>query len=211
MTNNVVWLRISYWVGAIADFVLAFLVLIPERMGVSAYCYPMGLMSAVAFSWGCMLIWADRKPLERKWILLPTILVVTMLLVAGIYSLSVGVIPLKRYYPNFIIMPTFVILWSVSYYKNRDIIKKYKINFFEFLTVLAMSFFEKQGVDYIILEAGLGGRLDSTNIFNSKYSIITNVSFDHKNILGNTIQEIAYEKLGIIKKNSIVFTGIRQK
>ena len=70
-----VWLRISYWAGAIGDFLIAILVLIPKRMGVPSYVYPMGLMSAVAFSWGCMLIWADREPLERKWILLPTILV----------------------------------------------------------------------------------------------------------------------------------------
>ena len=93
MEDKVVWLRISYWVAAIADFAVAILVLIPERMGVSAYCYPMGLMSAVAFSWGCMLIWADRKPLERKWILLPTILVGIMLLIVGIYSVFAGAIP----------------------------------------------------------------------------------------------------------------------
>ena len=120
MRSRIVWLRISYWVGAIADFMLAIIVLIPERMGVPTYCHPMGLMSAVAFSWGCMLIWADRKPLERKWILLPTILVGTMLLIAGIYSVSVGAIPIRQYFPNFIILPAFVTLWSSSYYAARD-------------------------------------------------------------------------------------------
>ena len=120
MKNKIVWLRISYWVGAIADFGVAILVLIPERMGVPAYCYPMGLMSAVAFSWGCMLIWADRKPLERKWILLPTILVVIMLLVAGIYSLYAGAIAISLIFPQFIIQPAYIALLSFSYYNARN-------------------------------------------------------------------------------------------
>jgi len=120
MKNKVMWLRISYWAGAIGDFLIAILVLIPERMGVPSYCYPMGLMSAVAFSWGCMLIWADRKPLERKWILLPTILVGIMLLIAGIYSIYSGVITIRSYFPNFFIFPAMVTLWSFSYYNARD-------------------------------------------------------------------------------------------
>ena len=118
MKNKVVWLRISYWAGAIADFLIAILVLIPERMGVTAYCYPMGLMSAVAFSWGCMLIWADRKPLDRRWILLPTILVGIMLQIAEIYSVYAGAIPIKI--PNIIIGVILVILWSFSYYNARN-------------------------------------------------------------------------------------------
>ena len=120
MKNKVIWLRISYWAGAIGDFLIAILVLIPERMGVSSYVYPMGLMSAVAFSWACMLIWADRKPLERKWILLPTILVGIMLLVAGMYSIYSGVITIRSYIPNFILIPAMVILWSFSYFNARE-------------------------------------------------------------------------------------------
>lgn len=120
MKNKIVWLRISYWVGAIADFVLAIIVLIPDRMGVEAYCHPMGLMSAAAFSWGCMLIWADRKPLERKWILMPTMLIALSLLAAGIYSLSVGVIEYTIIRTYFIIQPLLIALWGFSYYKARD-------------------------------------------------------------------------------------------
>lgn len=121
MKNKVKWLRISYWAGAIGDFIIAILVLIPERMGVPSYVYPMGLMSAVAFSWACMLIWADREPLERKWILLPTILVGVMLLIAGIYSVYAGVITIRSYIPNLILFPAIVTLWSFSYYNARDI------------------------------------------------------------------------------------------
>jgi hypothetical protein len=83
-------------VAAIADFIIAFLVLIPERMGVSGFVYPMGLMSAVAISWGVMLIIADRRPIERRWVLLPTMLVVFLLGVAGVYSAVIGVIPVSR-------------------------------------------------------------------------------------------------------------------
>ena len=83
MSNNRILLRTSYWVAAIADFVIAFLVLIPARMGVDAFVYPMGLMSAVAFSWGVLLIIADREPMARRWILLPTMLVVFLLVYHG--------------------------------------------------------------------------------------------------------------------------------
>lgn len=96
MNNYRNLLRISYWVAAIADFIIAILVLIPERMGVAGFVYPMGLMSAVAFSWGVLLIVADRQPVERKWILPPTMLVVFLLGVAGVYSAVSGVMPASR-------------------------------------------------------------------------------------------------------------------
>ncbi len=82
--------------AAIADFVIAFLVLIPERMGVNGFVYPMGLMSAAAFSWGVLLIIADRRPIERRWVLLPTMLVVFLLGVAGISAAILGVVPVNR-------------------------------------------------------------------------------------------------------------------
>jgi hypothetical protein len=83
-------------VAAVADFIIAFLVLIPERMGVTGFVYPMGLMSAVAFSWGVLLILADRKPIERKWVLVPTILVVFLLGIAGALAVIMGYIPFSR-------------------------------------------------------------------------------------------------------------------
>jgi len=120
MKNKIRWLRISYWAGAIGDFALAILALVPGIMEVPSYCYPMGLFSAVAFSWGCMLIWADKEPLERKWILKPTILVGTMLLIAVIYSVYVGAIPLKSVIANLILLPAMIIFWSFSYYNARE-------------------------------------------------------------------------------------------
>ena len=79
MTKPILLLRLSYWIAAIADFIIAILAWVPERMGVTDTVYPMGLASAIAFSWGVLLVIADRKPMERKWILIPTILVVSLI------------------------------------------------------------------------------------------------------------------------------------
>lgn len=84
MKKHILLLRLSYWTAAIADFGVALLVLVPVRMGLAEIVYPMGLASAVAFSWGILLIIADRKPLERRWILIPTIIVVALLTIARI-------------------------------------------------------------------------------------------------------------------------------
>ena len=121
MATEVGWLRISFWAGAIGDFAIAVLVLIPERMGVPSYVYPMGLMSAVAFSWACMLIWADRDPRGRRWVLLPTILVGVMLFLAVLVSVYVGAIALKSVIPNLLLLPAMVALWSYSYYSARNL------------------------------------------------------------------------------------------
>ncbi len=70
---------------------------------------------------------------------------------------------------------------------------------FELTTAIAFQYFANQGVDIVVLETGLGGRLDATNIVDPIVSVITPVSYDHMNVLGNTLSEIAHEKAGIIK------------
>ncbi len=80
-------------------------------------------------------------------------------------------------------------------------------SFFEMTVGLAFDFFAEQQVDIAIIEVGLGGRLDSTNIINPLLSVITNISFDHVQFLGNTLPKIAAEKAGIIKKNMPVVIG----
>lgn len=80
-------------------------------------------------------------------------------------------------------------------------------SFFEFTTVMAFEYFYRQNVDYAIIEVGLGGRLDSTNIITPLVSAITNVQLDHQNILGDTIEKIAAEKAGIIKENTTIISG----
>ena len=79
--------------------------------------------------------------------------------------------------------------------------------FFEFMTAVAFLKFKEEKVDLAILETGLGGRLDSTNVVNPELSIITTVSKDHCDLLGNEIETIAGEKAGIVKKGRPVLTG----
>lgn len=114
-------LRASYWVAAIADFIIAFLVLIPERMGVNEFVYPMGMISAVAFSWGVLLLVADRKPIERKWVLLPTILVASLLGVAGLYAALVGVIPISRIAGSSAAVVLVLMLLTYTWLRTRQI------------------------------------------------------------------------------------------
>ncbi len=83
--------------------------------------------------------------------------------------------------------------------------------FFEFITAMAFDHFAEQKVDLAIMEVGMGGRLDSTNVANSLVGAITNISLDHREHLGNTLPEIAGEKAGIIKPGLPVVTGEKRK
>ncbi len=85
--------------------------------------------------------------------------------------------------------------------------EKIKPSFFEMTVGLAFNYFRDKKVDIAIIETGLGGRLDSTNVITPMLSIITNIGYDHMNLLGNTLPEIATEKAGIIKKNIPVVIG----
>ena len=94
---------------------------------------------------------------------------------------------------------------------NKAFFETLELSFFEFTVALAFDYFAKQKVDIAIIETGLGGRLDSTNIIHPELAIITNISLDHTNLLGNTIEEIAKEKAGIIKENTPIIIGREQK
>lgn len=89
--------------------------------------------------------------------------------------------------------------------------EKIKMSFFEFTVAMAFNYFSEEKVDISIIETGLGGRLDSTNIIEPLVSVITNIGFDHTSLLGNTLGEIANEKAGIIKKDTPVIIGRKQK
>ncbi len=94
-----------------------------------------------------------------------------------------------------------------------DIKEKLKkpLTYFEFLTVAAFIYFQREKVDIAVLEVGLGGRLDATNVCRPLVSIITNIAFDHLAYLGNTLESITSEKAGIIKQNGICLTAAKQK
>ncbi len=92
---------------------------------------------------------------------------------------------------------------------HKALFEKLKPSFFEITVAMAFDHFAKCKVDIAIIETGLGGRLDSTNIINPELSVITNISLDHTQMLGNTLAEIASEKAGIIKKRTPVVVGER--
>lgn len=91
--------------------------------------------------------------------------------------------------------------------KTKTIVDEISPSFFEVTVAMAFSYFAEKTVDIAIIEVGLGGRLDSTNVITPELSVITNISLDHTNILGNTVKEIAFEKAGIIKANVPVIIG----
>ena len=91
--------------------------------------------------------------------------------------------------------------------KVIPLIEEIQPSFFEITVAMAFYYFAQQQVDVAVIEVGLGGRLDSTNIITPQLSIITNIGFDHVSILGNTLQGIAFEKAGIIKPSIPVVIG----
>ncbi len=95
--------------------------------------------------------------------------------------------------------------------KNQSFLENNKLSFFEMTVGMAFNYFANQLVDIAVVEVGLGGRLDSTNILTPEVSVITNIGFDHTQFLGNTLEEIAFEKAGIIKPNTPVVIGEYQE
>lgn len=85
--------------------------------------------------------------------------------------------------------------------KHKELFDDVKPSFFEMTVALAFYYFAKENIDIAVVEVGLGGRLDSTNIITPILSVITNIGLDHTDLLGNTLQKIAFEKAGIIKPN----------
>ena len=102
------------------------------------------------------------------------------------------------------ISPDFVVKFIEN---NRDFLEPLHPSFFEVTTAMAFSWFAQQEVDVAVIETGLGGRLDCTNIIKPVLSIITNIGFDHTKFLGDTLPRIAFEKAGIIKKNVPAIIG----
>ena len=91
--------------------------------------------------------------------------------------------------------------------KHQDKMKELDLSFFEMTAAMAFDYFDQSDVEVAVIETGLGGRLDATNLITPILSIVTNVSFDHTEFLGETIEKIAAEKAGIIKKSIPVILG----
>ncbi len=98
--------------------------------------------------------------------------------------------------------------YVVSFVRDhRDFFESHDLSFFEMTTGLGFNYFKEAGTEICVIETGMGGRLDSTNIINPVLSVITNIGLDHTQFLGTTLQEIAFEKAGIIKPKTPVVIG----
>lgn len=95
--------------------------------------------------------------------------------------------------------------------RNKAFFEANQLSFFEMTVGMAFEYFSKQKVDLVVVEVGMGGRLDSTNIIIPEVSVITNIGLDHTQFLGDTLEAIAFEKAGIIKPNIPVVIGETQK
>lgn len=98
--------------------------------------------------------------------------------------------------------------YILSFFKKwQPIFDQYELTAFEMQTLLAFHYFQDQGCDFAIIEVGMGGKIDATNIFTPVLSIITNISLEHKAYLGDTVEKIAHHKAGIIKPKVPVLVG----
>lgn len=98
----------------------------------------------------------------------------------------------------------FIYDYNESFYKNHQ----ERLSFFELITLISMLYFRDQQVDYVVLEVGVGGLLDSTNVVKSALALITNIGFDHMQTLGHSLSEIAANKLGIVKDGTPLITTV---
>ncbi|MDH3474782.1 MAG: hypothetical protein OEM59_13945 [Rhodospirillales bacterium] len=117
MSSRIRWLRASYWAGAVADVGIGVLTLVPARMGETEITYSMGLAAALMFAWALLLIWADRRPVERKGVLLLTIFVIAELLAVGLFAVAADIFPVARIIPTSIVGGLLIVLMGYSYLK----------------------------------------------------------------------------------------------
>ncbi|MBM3229707.1 bifunctional folylpolyglutamate synthase/dihydrofolate synthase, partial [Candidatus Parvarchaeota archaeon] len=94
-------------------------------------------------------------------------------------------------------------------YKVLPLAKKLKCSFFEAHTACALLYFASRKIDAAVVEVGLGGRLDATNVVKADVAVITQIGLEHTDLLGDTLGKIAREKAGIIKNGSLVITGVK--
>jgi len=103
-------------VAAIADFIIAGRVFIPCLFGIGIYSYPVGLVGSVGISWGILLLYADRKPVERKWVLIPTILVIFLITIVYVQATFTNILS----FPSGVIASVFgLIIFTFSIYSYR--------------------------------------------------------------------------------------------
>ncbi len=120
MQSAIKWLQASFIAGAVADGLIGVLMLVPSRMGETELRYPMGLGASLMFGWTALLLWAYRKPMERKGALVLTIFpVISGLVATGIWSVAAGHFPVQKILPSSILGSALIVLMGFSYLKAR--------------------------------------------------------------------------------------------
>lgn len=128
MKTQIIWLRISYWTGAIADGFATYLMLFPKISGGVEYRYALGMAASLMLGWTILLIWADRKPIARKGVLLLTAFpVVSGLLLADIYAFFSELVSFEKMLPSVIFLVALIILFSFSYFNARNLVDEDQI------------------------------------------------------------------------------------
>ena len=118
MEKEVRWLKASYIVGAVADGLIGILMLLPGRMGEAEFRYPRGLGSSVMLGWTALLLWAYKRPMERKGVLLLTIFpVISGLMATGIWAVAAGHFAVQKIVPSSILGTALILLMGFSYRK----------------------------------------------------------------------------------------------
>jgi len=114
--SHTTWLRTSYWVGAVADAVATVAILIPSRMGESEFRYAMGLATSLMIAWTVLLIWADRRPVERRGVLLLTVFpLITGLIASCVFAGSSGQLPMEQVVARIVVLSIIAVLMLFSY------------------------------------------------------------------------------------------------
>lgn len=123
MSEKIRWLKASFMAGAVADGIIGIMMLIPSRMGEAEFRYPMGLAASLMFGWTVLLIWGYQKPVERKGILLITIIpVITGLVATAVYQFATGTFPLERVLPLTCLGIALIALMGYSYFQARNLV-----------------------------------------------------------------------------------------
>ena len=118
MKSAIQWLKASYVAGAFADGLIGILMLLPSRMGEAEFRYAMGLGASLMFGWTALLLWAYRKPVERKGVLALTVFpVISGLVASGVWAARTGHLPVSRVVPSSILGIALCLLMGFSYWK----------------------------------------------------------------------------------------------